>query len=126
MLGYAFYATLYGAAGALVGRQEEVQNVAFPIGLPLLVAYISGFSSLFGQVSPFTKVLSFLPPTAPIAMPVRMAAGPVPAWQIAASVALLVAGIVAAMRIGAVVYNRAILQTGSRVTWRQALRSAEG
>lgn len=125
VLGYAFYATIYGAAGALVGRQEEVQNVAFPIGLPLLVAYLAGFSSLLGQVSPFTKVLSFLPPTAPIAMPVRLAAGPVPAWQVLASVALLVAGIVLAMRVGALVYNRAILQTGSRMTWRQVLRSAD-
>lgn len=125
ILGYAFYATLYGAAGALVGRQEEVQNVAFPIGLPLLVAYLAGFTSLFGDVSSFTKVLSFLPPTAPISMPVRLAAGPVPAWQIALSIALVVTGTVVAARVGASVYNRAILRTGSRMTWRQALRSGE-
>lgn len=125
VLGYAFYSSLYGAAGALVGRQEEVQNVAFPIALPLLVAYIAAFSALFGEVSPFVKVLSFLPPTAPIAMPVRLAVGPVPAWQVAVSVVLLLAGVVAAVKVAGSVYNRAVLRTGTRITWRQALRARE-
>ena len=125
VLGYAFYSSLYGAGGALVGRQEEVQNVAFPIALPLLVAYLAAFSALFGQVSPFVTVLSFLPPTAPIAMPVRLAVGPVPAWQVATSVILLVVGIAGAVRLAGAVYNRAVLRTGTRITWRQALRARE-
>lgn len=124
VLGYAFYSSIYGAAGALVGRQEEVQNVSFPIGLPLLVAYFTAAGSISGgDVSPFAKLLSFLPPTAPISMPMRIAAGPVPGWEIALSIAMLLAGTVVAIRVAGIVYNRAILRTGKRITWRQAIRA---
>ena len=124
VLGYAFYACLHAAAGSLVGRQEEVQNVSFPLQLPLLIAYFTSVGSIFGTVSPLTVVLSYLPPTAPIAMPARLAAGSVPAWQVLVSVGLLLAGTAATVRLGAVVYNRAILRTGSRLSWRAALRAS--
>ncbi len=40
VLGYAFYAVLYGAAGSLVSRQEEAQSMTFPITAVLIVAYL--------------------------------------------------------------------------------------
>jgi len=124
LLGYAFYSALFAAAGSLVGRLEEVQNASFPVTLPLLIAYISSFSSLTGNVTPLQVVLSFLPPTAAISMPMRIAAGPVPLWQVLLSIGLLIAGAVAALRFAAVVYSGAILRTGRRITWREALQTA--
>ncbi|MHB8465021.1 MAG: ABC transporter permease [Acidimicrobiales bacterium] len=123
-LGYAFYSSLFAAGGSLVGRQEEAQNVQFPITLPLLIAYIASFNAIFRPAPPFVVALSFLPPTSPIAMPARIAGGNVPAWQIGVSVALLVIGTLAAIRVAARVYDRAILRTGGRVTWRAALAAS--
>jgi ABC-2 type transport system permease protein len=123
LLGYAYYSCLFAAAGSLVSRQEEAANAQFPVILPLLVAYVSSFSAL-NSPSPFVVILSYLPPTAPIAMPVRIAATNVPAWQVGVSVLLLVVATGAAIRIAARVYDRAILRTGGRLTWRQALQSA--
>ncbi len=124
LLGYAFYSALFAAGGSLVGRMEEAQNASFPISLPLLISYFFVVGGLAGgTASKFEVVLSFLPPTAMVAMPGRVALGPVPAWEIGLSVALVLVGIVAAVRFAAVVYDRAILHTGSRLTWRTALRS---
>ena len=123
VLGYAFYCSVYGAAGSLISRQEEAQNVAFPLQLPLLLAYFTSFSALTGdRASGLVRVLSFLPPTAPISMPVRLAVEAVPPWQVALSIGLLVAGTAVMLRTAAAVYVRAILHTGQRLTWRQALR----
>ena len=124
VLGYAYYSCLYAAGGSLVGRQEEAQNVQFPITLPLVVAYITSFSAIFGTPSPFVVALSFLPPTAPISMPVRLAAGNVPVWQVALSVGFILIGIGLAVQVAARVYDRAILRTGGRVSWRTALRAS--
>ena len=66
-------------------------------------------------------VLSILPPTAPVAMPVLYSAGDVPAWQAAVSAVLLAAGTV---WMAATIYGRSILRTGSRVRLRQVLGRA--
>jgi ABC-2 type transport system permease protein len=40
VLGYALYSFAYAAAGALVGRQEDVQFVSLPFGLPIFGGYL--------------------------------------------------------------------------------------
>jgi ABC-2 type transport system permease protein len=69
----------------------------------------------------FYRVLGFLPPTAPLAMPVLYAAGDVPGWQAAVSAVLVAAGTVWMARTAATIYGRSILRTGARVRLRQVL-----
>ena len=65
VLGYAFYCSLYGAAGSLATRLADVQNVSFPVQIPLLVAYFLSFSALFsGDAPSYLRVMAFFPPTA--------------------------------------------------------------
>jgi ABC-2 type transport system permease protein len=124
LLGYAFYSTLYAAAGSLVTRQEEAQAAAFPITLPLLVAYISSFGPLgSNSTNSFLNVLSYLPPTAPISMPVRVALGAAGAVDVLIAVALEIVGIVLLANLAARVYSGAILRTGKRLKVREALRA---
>jgi ABC-2 type transport system permease protein len=113
------------AAGSLVSRQEEASSMAFPIQMPLLVGYLITIGALSnGDDSKLLAVLSFLPPTAPVTMPIRIAIGAAKPWQVALSVALLVAGIVFTARVASRIYARSILRTGKRLKFRQALRAA--
>jgi ABC-2 type transport system permease protein len=124
LLGFAFYAMLYAAAGSLVSRQEEAQNAAFPVTLPLLVAYITAFTTLAANAgNPFLTVLSFLPPTAPISMPTRVAVGAAGPTDVAIAVAVMLVAIVALANVAAKVYAGAILRTGKKATWREVLRA---
>ena len=76
VLGYAFYCWVYAAGGSLADRQEQVQSLAFPLQLPILFGYIVSFTALgSGQPSELVKVLAYLPPTAPFAMPVLVGPG---------------------------------------------------
>jgi ABC-2 type transport system permease protein len=122
VLGYAFYCTAFAAAGSLVSRQSDVGTVVLPVQLPLIVAYALSYTVIYANgANAFYHVLGFLPPTAPIAMPVLYAAGDVPAWQAAVSAVLVAVGTVWMARTAATIYARSILRTGSRVRLREVL-----
>jgi ABC-2 type transport system permease protein len=122
VLGYAFYCTAYAAAGSMVSRQSDVGSVILPVQIPLIVAYALSYTVIYANgANVFYRVLGFLPPTAPVAMPVLYAAGDVPAWQAAVSAVLVAAGTVWMARTAATIYARSILRTGSRVRLRQVL-----
>jgi ABC-2 type transport system permease protein len=123
VLGYAFYCTAFAAAGSLVSRQSDVNSTILPVQLPLILAYALSYTVIYSTgANTFYHVLGFLPPTAPIAMPVLYAAGDVPLWQVVVSALLCVAGTVWMARLAAQIYSRSILRTGARIPLRQALR----
>jgi ABC-2 type transport system permease protein len=125
VLGYAFYCTAYAAAGSMVSRQSEIAATVVPVGIPLIVAYALSYTVLYADnANAFYRVLGFLPPTSPIAMPVLYAAGDVPLWQVVVSAVLLAAGTVVMARVAAVIYSRSILRTGARLRLRQVLASS--
>jgi ABC-2 type transport system permease protein len=124
ILGYAFYASLFAAAGSLVSRMEELQNVIVPINLTILVSFIISISSLQDPNSTIAVVASILPVSAALAMPVRIVLGVATGWQIALSLTLLIGSAVALVPVGGRLYAGAVLRTGSRVKLRDAWRAA--
>jgi ABC-2 type transport system permease protein len=119
VLGYAFYSWLYAAAGSLAERQDQVQSLALPLSAPLILGYIvclTGVSS--GNASLLVKVLAYLPPTAPFAMPTLVGFGEATWWQFLLSVVVSVVCTVLVARVAARVYRTAVLRTGGRVRLR--------
>jgi ABC-2 type transport system permease protein len=125
VLGYAFYCWVYAAGGSLADRQEHVQTLAFPLQLPLLAGYIISLTSL-GSTNPstFVRVLAYLPPTAPFGMSVLVADNKVTWLGFTASALLTIAATIGVARFATMVYRRAILQTGRRVSLRRVLTEA--
>ncbi len=120
VLGYAFYSWVYAAAGSLAERQDQVQSLALPLAAPLIFGYIVsliGVSS--GSASLLVKVLAYLPPTAPFAMPTLVGFGEVAWWQFLLSVVLSVVCTALVARVAARVYRTAVLRTGQRVRLRE-------
>ena len=124
VLGYAFYAFAFAAAGSLITRQSDAQNAAFPLYIPLVAGYVITASAIWGTtVSPFFHVLTFIPFTAPVTMPALYAIGAATWWEVSLSALITLAGIVVVVRLAGLVYERAILRTGSRVRLRQVFAS---
>lgn len=120
LLGYALYSWLYAAAGSTVERQDQVQTLALPLGVPLIAGYILGITVLSSGSAPvWFEVLAYFPPTAPFAMTTLVGIGGVAWWQFAVSVVITVVSAVFVARFAAVVYRRAILRTGRRVPLRE-------
>ena len=124
LLGFAFYATAYAAAGALVSRQEEAQNAAFPMTLVLMGAYFLATFSISGD-NQLVRIASLLPPFAPMTMPMRIALGRATSAEIAISYILMIIGVWLLMRFAARVYRGGILRSGGKIRINEALRSAE-
>jgi len=122
VLGYAFYSWVYAAAGSLAERQDQVQSLALPLSAPLIFGYIVsliGVSS--GSASLLVKILAYLPPTAPFAMPTLVGFGEATWWQFMLSATLSLVCTVGVALVAARVYRTAVLRTGSRVRLRELI-----
>jgi ABC-2 type transport system permease protein len=124
LLGYAFYSFMYGALGATISRQEDMQGVAM---LPVLLILPGFFLAQVAIASPegwLARVASFVPIWSPMVMAVRSTVSDVPIWEVALSILLLVVTTYALIKLGGRIYRGAILQTGSKTKLRAAWRSA--
>jgi ABC-2 type transport system permease protein len=120
VLGYAFYCWLYAAAGSTAERQDQVQTLALPLSIPILLGYIFSITvASSGNPSLLFKFLAYLPPTAPFCMPVLVSLDQVVWWQFFASVVITLVATVGVALFAARIYRRAVLQTGSRVRIRE-------
>lgn len=120
ILGYAFYAVLYGTVGSLISRQEEAESIQFPVTAVLLVAYFFSMEAASSPGGPAALVASFVPFTAPMVMTVRIAHGGVALWEIILSIVLMAATIFAMVHLAARIYTGAVLRVGRRVKLREA------
>ena len=124
LLGYMLYAFIYATLGATVSRQEDLQGV---LALPTLFILPGFFIAQLAATNPDSPIVRFgslFPLWTPIVMPIRTALGSAQPWEVALSIALVVAGIVLLVWIGSRVYTGALLRTGGKVKMRDAWRSA--
>ena len=124
VLGYALYATVFGALGALASRPEDAQSAAGPVSVVLIAGYFVSFAAIGSPDTAWAKVVSFFPATAPLAMPNRIAMGATTWWEPVLAVAITVAAIAALVQFGGRVYSGGILHTGPTLTLRDAWRGA--
>jgi ABC-2 type transport system permease protein len=120
VLGYALYATVYGALGSLGSRVEDAQSVAGPVMVILPVAYFASFLMIAQPASAAARAISYFPLTAPMAMPGRIAMGAAAWWEPVASAILTLATTAALVLLAGRLYTNAILHTGPRLSLKDA------
>ncbi len=123
ILGYAFFAVLYAAAGSLVSRQEDVNSAAAPITVLVMVSYFLAQVTVRDPTGTLTAVMSWIPPFSAMLMPLRIAADATNPVQIIGSAALMVVMTAVLAVLAARIYERSVLRTGKRVSWTDALRT---
>jgi ABC-2 type transport system permease protein len=123
ILGFILLASLWAAAGALVSRLEDLGSSSTLVSMLVLVPYLA-VSFLQGNDTALT-VLSYVPFSAAVAMPVRMFAGDPAPWEPFASMALLAVTVTVFVLVGSRLYTGSLLQTGARVRLRRAWSEVE-
>ncbi|MGI8685267.1 MAG: ABC transporter permease [Acidimicrobiales bacterium] len=126
LVGFGFYSFAYATAASLASRQEDAQSASMPLAVVLLLAYFAGAGAGEEPGAALVRVLSFFPPTAPIVMPARVAAGGVAAWEPLVSIAVMLVGTYGMARLAAHVFPRVALHSGARLKLRVALRTKAG
>ena len=122
VLGYALYATVFGTLGSLASRTEDASSVTGPVSIILVLGFMVSFAAIGSADTTWAQFVSWLPLTAPLAMPNRIAMGAATWWDPVVAALLTLATIAGLVVLGGRVYTRAILHTGATLTLGEAWR----
>lgn len=119
--GFIALSCLWAVAGALASRAEDLQATSTPLTM-LIVAIFFGAMFLDGRGE---VIGSFVPPLSAVLMPKRILMGGVDWWEPLIALALLAAFALVTVWFGERLYRRALMQTGGKVSMREAWSAAE-
>ena len=117
--GFVLLAALFAAAAALVSRQEDLGSVTSPITTLIMIPYF--LVIFFNNNDTVLAIMSYVPFSAPVGMPMRIFLGTAQWWEPLLSLAILLLSTVVVVAFGSRVYANGLLRTGARVKLSDAL-----
>ena len=113
-------AALYGAAASLVSRQEDLSAASSPIMMLIMIPYF--LIIMFSNNETVLAVMSYIPFSAPVAVPLRVYLDSAAPWENFVSLGILVVTAVLCIQLASAIYERSVLKMGAAVKWSQALK----
>lgn len=123
---FVLVAALMATVGATVTEAREGQQVVGLISLPIWIPYMLMGLLMANPNSPLAVGLSLFPLTAPLTMLARDGLTIIPAWQIAASAAILVASAAGALWLAGRAFRLGMLRYGQRLRWQELFARRAG
>jgi ABC-2 type transport system permease protein len=120
--GYFIYSGLYAAVGATCNTDEEAQQAQMPVVMLLVVPIIFVTQVIQDPQATLSVALSFIPFFTPILMFARAAVGGASALEVALSMVLMAATVMAVAWVAGRIYKVGILMAGKRPTLPEILR----
>ncbi|WP_441790514.1 ABC transporter permease [Leifsonia sp. YAF41] len=118
--GFVLLAALYAATASMVSRQEDVGSVTSPVMMLVMLPY---FLVIFFNDNPTVMtIMSYVPFSAPVGMPMRIFLGAAEWWEPLLSLLILIATTLVVIVLGSRIYSNSLLRMGGRVTLKEALR----
>lgn len=122
LLGFLFYAALFATVGAMVSTEQDAQQAQMPVVLLLALTLSSVQALLNNPDGLLARVLTIVPFSSPIVLPLRLSLAPVETGELVLSLGTLSLSAIAATFVAAKIYRVGILMYGKRPTVREALR----
>lgn len=123
ILAFLLFSSIMVGIGSICNTIKETQNLMTPVMLICIVPIIAWQNIIQEPGGTLSRVLSFLPPTTPMVMILRLSSGSdIWIFEVFASIVLLVAAVLAAIWIAAKVFQTGILMYGKRPGLREVLR----
>lgn len=122
-LGFVLLAALYAALASLVDRQEDVPSATSPVMWLVMLPYIAII--MFNNNDAALQIMSYIPFSAPVGMPMRLFLGTAEWWEPLLSAGVLIVSIAIVIKIGSRIYSRSVMRTGGKMKLSEALRTAE-
>ncbi len=118
--GFVLLAALYAATASMVSRQEDVGSVTSPVMMLVMLPYF--LVIFFHDNAPVLTIMSYVPFSAPVGMPMRIFLGTAAWWEPLLSLAILLATTLIVIALGSRIYSNSLLRMGGRVSLKEALR----
>lgn len=122
LLGFIFYSSLYAAVGSSVNSESEARQAATPLLVMIVSTGVFIQPVLLNPTGTTARVLSLIPISSPIIMPIRMAVTGVPPLDLAMSLIFLAIGCLAALWLASRIYRVGLLMYGKRPTMKEMAR----
>lgn len=123
LTGFVLYSILYAAAGSMVSRQEDVQQMAGPLTFLGLGGYLLSFLAINVIDADWVRFLSFVPFVSSFFFPARIVLSDPAPWEYVLSIALLLIGILGSLWVAARIYAAGVLLYGQRPSIRAMWRA---
>jgi ABC-2 type transport system permease protein len=114
LVGYIFYAALHAAIGSMVNSEQEAQQAALPVMFLLIGTFIFVQPILVDPTSKLAVVMSWLPFSSPIIMPLRMTVIQISTATLVGSLAVGIAACVLVVWLAGRIYRVGMLMYGKR------------
>ncbi len=122
IFGFFLYATLFAAAGSAMASSEDAQRFTFPLIMPLVIPMIMAESIISAPNDTIAVVMSWIPLTSPLVMPMRIGAGGANTLEIAGTILELALSVAIIGWVAGKIYRVGILSTGKRPTFGEMVR----
>lgn len=122
ILGYLFFAFIYGALGALVSRTEDVSASSMPVTLLFIGVFMISVIGMQNTENIGLKIASFVPFSSFMAMFVRVSMGSVSNLSVIISLLILFLSTLLIGFIGSKIYRAGTLMYGNRVKLKDAMK----
>jgi ABC-2 type transport system permease protein len=122
LVGFVFYACLYAAAGSMVNSEQEAQQAATPVMFLLISTWLMVNPVLVNPSSRLAVILSWLPWSSPIIMPMRIGLTSVSPIAIAGSLLVAVLGCIGAVWLSARIYRVGMLMYGKKPSFAEVAK----
>lgn len=126
VLGYLVFAGLYAVVGAMSNSMKEGPQYAALLSIPASAPLYFLPVILEDPNSTVAVILSIFPLTSPVTMVQRLVISPVPAWQLALSIGLMVLATAGAMWLAGRVFRVQALLAGQGIRFRDLPRLVRG
>ncbi|GAB3399692.1 ABC transporter permease [Schumannella luteola] len=120
VFGFVLLASLFAATGAMVSRQEDIGSTTTPVTMLVMLPYFA--IVFFNSNALVVSVMSYVPFSAAIGMPLRLFLGDAQWWEPLIALVVLIASTLVVLAIGSRIYENSLLKLGARVEWKDALR----
>jgi len=123
ILGYLLFAVLSAAIGAISPNTREGQQLIGIFTMPTFIPLWFMSLLMWHPDNPIWVVLTIFPITAPAEVMLRLGVSGIPAWQIVASIAVLVLSIIGGLLLTTKVFRTYLLMYGKRPKLGEIIRS---
>lgn len=124
LLGYAFFAALMAALGAVTTSQRESQQLTVIVILPAVAPFWFSFAIIDDAGGILPQIMTYIPFTAPTMSLARLALDAMGPLEIAASLIALTISVVVAVKLAQRLFRSYLLVYGHRPPLVQLLRTA--
>ena len=120
IVGFVMVAALYAAAASMVSRTEDLPSTSTPIMMLIFLPYMGVI--IFSSNETVMAVLSYIPFSAAVAVPMRVFLGTIAWWEPLVSLLILIVTTLLALLLATRIFERSILKSGPKLSWGQALK----